>query len=501
MADTIIHGQYRYKPDESVDKYVTMYFENDSDDVKIVSNIDLGDFTGETLSELLIYFKAKIDDRTVEIYTGTKEQLRNEAPTLRENQIGFEIDTYRIKIGDGGTGWNYLPYVSGGPELQNKVEDIDRVLTALVEIMASKSDLEDAVNSINNTIDELSRRIEEDFATKAQVNELNETITDLITRINQITPLYMTKSRLEHNNPTPAAGQFCIEMDTNKIKVGNGKSSYLVLPYITGGTGGGESGGSSYSSVEEANEAIAEVFKDSVCVYDTAYSLQYTNPILNNNQIAIELDTGKIKVGDGTTAWNDLDYIDTTSADQIDTVVTSLTLLLESITPVENTKEGFETANTVLPLDCIAIETDTGYIKIGNGSTAYKDLVYLSVDQEEIAPLIETINKLIETSTPVKGTSADFASDTTVLAVGQIAYETDTGNIKIGDGETPLKDLSYANTDLDNIVEQDVEAKDNDVTTVVNIAGEDVQIDVDTLEGLTSDPTDSSVNVYVLIQE
>ena len=421
MADTIIHGQYRYKPDESVDKYVTMYFENDSDDVKIVSNIDLGDFTGDTLSELLIYFKAKIDDRTVEIYTGTKEQLKNEAPTLRENQIGFEVDTYRIKIGDGGTGWNYLPYVSGGLELQNKVEDIDRVLTALVEIMASKSELTEAIESVNNTINALTTRIEEEYATKEQVNQLNETITELITRINQVTPIYMTKSRLEHNNPIPAAGQFCIEMDTNKIKVGNGKSSYLVLPYITGSSSsGGDSGNTTYTSVEEANDAIKEAVKDSVCVYDTAYSLQYNNSVLNNNQIAIELDTGKIKIGDGTTAWNDLEYIDTTSADQVETVVTALTTVLESITPVENTKEGFESANAVLPLDCIAIETDTGYIKIGNGTTAYKDLVYLSVDENEITPLIDSINNLIDNGTPVKGTSEELASDTKVLAVGQM---------------------------------------------------------------------------------
>ena len=34
-----------------------------------------------------------------------------------------------------------------------------------------------------------------------------------------------------------------------------------------------------------------------------------TNPILLAGEIGVETDTNKLKVGNGTTAWNDLDYV------------------------------------------------------------------------------------------------------------------------------------------------------------------------------------------------
>lgn len=42
------------------------------------------------------------------------------------------------------------------------------------------------------------------------------------------------------------------------------------------------------------------------------------NPILAQGEIAVELDTKKIKVGDGSTAWNSLGYWPIAWADIID---------------------------------------------------------------------------------------------------------------------------------------------------------------------------------------
>jgi len=42
---------------------------------------------------------------------------------------------------------------------------------------------------------------------------------------------------------------------------------------------------------------------------DTASNWENVNPILLEGEVGIEIDTGRVKVGDGTTAWNDLDYI------------------------------------------------------------------------------------------------------------------------------------------------------------------------------------------------
>lgn len=41
---------------------------------------------------------------------------------------------------------------------------------------------------------------------------------------------------------------------------------------------------------------------------DTAANWTAQNPVLAAGEPAYETDTGKVKVGDGTTAWNDLTY-------------------------------------------------------------------------------------------------------------------------------------------------------------------------------------------------
>ena len=65
MSDTVIHALYRHKPDETVENYVTLYFENDTNDVMIVaSDCGLGEtFTGTSLSEALTFIKQVIDTK------------------------------------------------------------------------------------------------------------------------------------------------------------------------------------------------------------------------------------------------------------------------------------------------------------------------------------------------------------------------------------------------------------------------------------------------------
>lgn len=41
---------------------------------------------------------------------------------------------------------------------------------------------------------------------------------------------------------------------------------------------------------------------------DTAAEWTEANPVLAEREVALETDTGKFKVGNGTDAWNDLPY-------------------------------------------------------------------------------------------------------------------------------------------------------------------------------------------------
>ena len=46
----------------------------------------------------------------------------------------------------------------------------------------------------------------------------------------------------------------------------------------------------------------------------TAAALAAANPLLAQREIAVEIDTGKIKVGNGINYWNDLPYSDSSSS-------------------------------------------------------------------------------------------------------------------------------------------------------------------------------------------
>lgn len=43
----------------------------------------------------------------------------------------------------------------------------------------------------------------------------------------------------------------------------------------------------------------------------TSAKWSQTNPILLAGEIGVETDTNKMKIGNGTTSWNDLDYVKT----------------------------------------------------------------------------------------------------------------------------------------------------------------------------------------------
>jgi hypothetical protein len=51
----------------------------------------------------------------------------------------------------------------------------------------------------------------------------------------------------------------------------------------------------------------------------SAANLTAVNPVLSAGEPAYEIDTGKFKIGNGTTAWNSLPYAVTVDGGEIDT--------------------------------------------------------------------------------------------------------------------------------------------------------------------------------------
>ena len=131
----------------------------------------------------------------------------------------------------------------------------------------------------------------------------------------------------------------------------------------------------------------------------TAADLYAINPVLLRGEAAIEIDTNKVKYGDGVTAWRDLAYskVDATDGGEIPSVSGSV---YTKIQLKRGLAADFYSANPVLLKGEPALETDTNKIKYGDGVTAWRDLPYGN-------PSLEIVDGG-DISRPAPGTTIDF---------------------------------------------------------------------------------------------
>ena len=223
--------------------------------------------------------------------------------------------------------------------------------------------------------------------------------------------------------------------------------------------------------------------------------------IIPTNTLAIETDTGKMKVGNGTDVWNDLDYT-TVTANRLGTArildgisfdgsqnvsryvvcdslanepaktvsVTNFSLVAGSrvyvkfanantannpTLNVSNTgaksiigKAGLAISANLLRADSIYcfMYNGTAYEIVGGGISESMTLTNIingdpSTDMS-VSPktLYDAFNVMMA---PVYNTKADWYSDNPIVRAGVMAVESDTGKVKIGDGVTRYANLGY----------------------------------------------------------
>ena len=61
----------------------------------------------------------------IRLRRGTSTDWQNANPVLDLGEPGFEIDTGKLKIGDGSTPWNSLPYTAGEIQYLKQLDDVD----------------------------------------------------------------------------------------------------------------------------------------------------------------------------------------------------------------------------------------------------------------------------------------------------------------------------------------------------------------------------------------
>ena len=157
----------------------------------------------------------------------------------------------------------------------------------------------------------------------------------------------ITKSNAEWTaqNPVLPLGELGYESDTGRAKMGDGVSHWNALVY----------------SNFVADEKDQRLFISG----QSASSWAAQNPVLANGEIAFETDTRKLKIGDGSTIYNNLQYTNI-----------SVDVRHQDVRLKSKTLDEWTTGNPTLNQGEIGYVTDTGNFKIGNGTTPWNGLRY-----------------------------------------------------------------------------------------------------------------------------
>ena len=101
---------------------------------------------------------------------------------------------------------------------------------------------------------------------------------------------------------------------------------------------------------------------------DTAANWTANTPVLLAGEFGIEMDTRKLKVGDGVTAWNDLEYCSGYTEEEITAIITNTTYTKDEIDSALNNKADASDVYAKTEVDNIKSEIE-GEIPTVNDST------------------------------------------------------------------------------------------------------------------------------------
>jgi hypothetical protein len=263
-------------------------------------------------------------------------------------------------------------------------------------------------------------------------------------------------------NPVLASGEMGIELDTHYFKIGDGTSDWQVLQYgglegPTGATGpgGGGGGDSSTGSTGATGSVVYYTFDggspSSIFIDGPAFNCggpsntgtfgesgEYTgtnivmqlrhgnaadwtssNPILAIGEMGYEINTRQFKIGDGETEWLSLPYGGLVGA--------------TGSTGGGGGGGGDSSTGSTGATGSVVYYTFDG----GSPSSIFVDGPAFNCGGPSNTGTFGESGEYTGTNIVMQlrhGNSADWTSSNPVLAIGEMGYEIDSGQFKIGDG-------------------------------------------------------------------
>ena len=345
----------------------------------------------------------------------TRETFLTENAVLSDGQLGIELDTGKIKLGDGTTKYSLLPYIAYSDSFADA--------HAIFSTTENLTKLNPVVPKNTYIFESDTGHVRYSKSSSSAYNDIplirykKQPITETAI-IPKVIADY--SSVLAQYDFVPSKNQIVVELDTRKFKTGDGITLYSKLNY-------------NGSSCELTNTITTNTSIPVLDEYANLVNLS-SAPVANKLIISInnELNT---KAGDGRSDFCNLPdsssiFIDDAGKEY---ELSSLNYNRESILK-PTTK--VDVSNTVLPNDELYTELRFTYsLKIGNGTAEYSKLVF---DKNNISRIPPTIF--------IFDTSKNLSTANKVLDKGQIAVETDTNKIKEGNGITKWNDTMYQKT-------------------------------------------------------
>ena len=345
----------------------------------------------------------------------TREAFLTENPVLSDGQLGIELDTGKIKLGDGTTVYSLLPYIAYG----NSIADAYAIFSSS-ENLAKSNPVVPKNTYIFESDTSRIRHCKSGLITYSNIPYMRHkkqtaTETSIVPKV-----IADYSSLLAQYDFVPSNNQIVVEIDTRKFKTGDGTTLYSNLEYNA-------------SSCELTNTITTDI---SIPVLDEYTNLINLSEAPTDGKLIISTSTEiTTKMGDGKTDFFNLDnsaplFIDDDGNEyNLSSMNYDRKVALKPTTVVD-------VANPILAEGELYTALSFTYsLKIGDGATGFKELAY---DENNIVRIPATIF--------IFDTSSNLSTANLTLDKERIAVETDTNKIKEGNGITKWNDTMYQKT-------------------------------------------------------
>ena len=224
----------------------------------------------------------------------------------------------------------------------------------------------------------------------------------------------------------------------------------------------------------------------------TAAEWTSANPVLAAGEIGFETDTNKFKFGDGASAWNDiahfssaLDVLGEGVPENLDTLVELANALNNDSNFADTVNELFDTkVNFIIDTDAnwaqstelidsrtLAISSDTGLFKLGDGGSTFSDLPYLATEDYVDATVNSAISDVV--ASPLSLAYGTTIGDVTAAEIDYLSGVTSAIQSQFSDLSTAIG----ANADASSANAADIATLQEDVLAIPTL---DTQINGET---------------------